>query len=183
MDEQNNTKINQSNEPAVGQQEELLEGADEARELKKKLEESEAKCAEYLSGWQRAKADFANSRKEEIARFEEFAKYANQDILKEFISVLDSFDLAVAALEKSGPVEKGVYMIRAQIEDLLKRRGLEQLDVKIGSEFDPNFAEAVAETESEKFPGKIVEIVEQGYKLYGKVIRPARVIVGKITNR
>lgn len=159
------------------------EDKDETIELKKQLEEMETKSAEYLSGWQRAKADFSNYKKDENARLEDFAKYGNQEILKEFISVLDSFDLAVAALEKSGPVEKGVYMIRAQIEDLLKKRGLEKIDVKPDMDFDPNFAEAIAEAESEKTPGKIVDIIEQGYKLNGKVVRPARVVVSKIKNQ
>lgn len=157
-------------------EEKLLEGADEA----KKLAEAESLAAEYLAGWQRAKADFANYKKDEIQRFEEFTKYSSADMIKEFINVLDSFDLAIASLEKNGAVEKGVYMIRSQIEDLLKRRGLEKIEVAIGSDFDPNIAEAVAETESEKLPGKIVEIVEPGYMLYEKILRPARVIVGKI---
>lgn len=143
------------------------------------MAEAEAKAAEYLSGWQRAKADFINYKKDETARFEDFARYSSAEMLKEFITILDSFDLAITALEKNGPVEKGVYMIRAQIEDFLKKRGLERLEVDIGSEFDPRFSEAVAEVESEKFPGKVAEVVEPGYKLFEKVIRPARVIVGK----
>ncbi len=161
----------------------LLEEVDEATELKKKLEDAEAKAADYLAGWQRAKADFSNYKKDEGSRFEDLAKYSFVDLMKEFISVLDSFDLAITALEKNGPVEKGVYMIRSQIEDLLEKRGLQKLEVEVGSDFDPRVAEAVAETESGKMPGKIVEVIESGYKLFEKIIRPARVIVGKIINK
>jgi molecular chaperone GrpE len=156
-------------------EEELLEGADEA----KKLAETEAKAEEYLAGWQRAKADFANYKKDEIQRFEEFAKYSSADLIKEFINVLDSFDLAIAALQKNGPVEKGVYMIRTQIEDILEKRGVEKIGIKIGSDFDPGVSEAIAVVESEEPEGKVLEEIEAGYRLYGKVLRPARVTISK----
>lgn len=170
--------------------EKLLEGADEA----KKLAETEAKAAEYLAGWQRAKADFANYKKDEMQKFEEFAKYSSAEIIKEFINVLDSFDLAITAMEamrqaptlgevgaptKSVGVEKGVYMIRAQIEDILKKRGIEKIETKTGSDFDPSFSEAIAIVESEEPEGKVLEEIEAGYKLYDKVIRPARVKISK----
>lgn len=172
MDEQN--KPINSNEP-VSAEEKLLEGTDEG----KRLAETEAKAAEYLAGWQRAKADFVNYKKDETQRFEEVARYASEEILKDFILVLDSFDLAVAALEKNGPVEKGVYMIRAQIEDILKKRGLQKIEIKPGEPFDPAVSEAITETESDHPEGSIVDEVETGYKLYGKVLRPARVIISK----
>ncbi len=155
--------------------EKLLEGADEA----KKLAETEAKTGEYLAGWQRAKADFANYKKDEIQRFEEFAKYNVADLIKEFIDALDSFDLAIAALQKNGPVEKGVYMIRAQIEDILKKRGVEKIEIKIGSDFNPAVSEAIAVVESDGPEGKVLEEIEAGYMLYEKVLRPARVKISK----
>lgn len=145
---------------------------DEIEKLKKERDE-------YLSGWQRAKADFINYKKEELARFEEIAKYSTEDLIHELISVMDNFDLGLAALEKSGPIEKGIYMIRTQIEDILKRRGLEKINIKVGDQFDPSFSEAIAETESDKPPGTIVEIIEPGYKLSGKIIRPTRVKISK----
>ena len=57
--------------------------------------------------------------------------------------MLDNFDLGLRALEKNGPVEKGVYLIRTQIEDILKKRGLTKIDIKEGDAFDPNVAEAL----------------------------------------
>ena len=155
--------------------EELLEGADEA----KKLVEMEAKAAEYLAGWQRAKADFINYKKDEIGRFEELAKYSSLDIIREFINVLDSFDLCLTVLEKNGPVEKGVYMIRTQIEDILKKRGVEKINIEAGSDFDPSVSEAIAAVESEDPEGRVLEEIEAGYKLYEKIIRPARVKISK----
>src|SRR4051812_24445116 len=85
-----------------------------------KLAALEKQRDEYLAGWQRAKADFINYKKEEYKHLEDVARYANEDLLRDLISVLDNFDLGLRSLEKSGTVEKGVYMIRAQIEDMLK---------------------------------------------------------------
>lgn len=144
-----------------------------------KLKECEKQRDEYLAGWQRAKADFVNYKKEELQRLQDLARYSNEELIQELIGILDSFDLGLAALEKAGPVEKGIYMIRVQIEDILKKRGLERITVKPGDRFDPSFAEAVTEIESEKPPGTIIEEVEPGYRLYDKIVRPARVKVSK----
>ena len=148
-------------------------------ELKQKLAECEAKRDEYLAGWQRAKADFINYKKEEFARLEEIAKYGSEELLRDLIGVLDSFDLGLRALEKSGPVEKGVYMIRSQLGDILKKRGVEKISTKIGDNFNPAFMETVAEAESEKPAGTILEEIEPGWRLHDKILRPARVKVSK----
>ena len=145
--------------------------------------ESLVKCErereEYLAGWQRAKADFINYKKEETARLTEMLRYAQEDLLLDFITVLDSFDLGLAALEKAGPVEKGVYMIRAQIEDVLKKRGVEKIPIQVGDRYNPSLAEAIAEVESVQPPGSIIAEIEPGYRLGDRIIRPARVKVSK----
>ena len=143
------------------------------------LEQCKKERDEYLAGWQRAKADFINYKKEEMIRLQEIAKYAAEDLIEEMIAILDSFDLGIAALEKAGPVEKGIYMIRAQIEDVLRKRGLERIRAKTGDPFDPEVHEAIAETESDKPAGTILEEIEVGYRLHGKIVRPARVKVSK----
>lgn len=140
----------------------------------------EAKVNEYLQGWQRAKADFANYKKDEAARMQELAKYATADLMLEMVRALDSFDLAIAALEKTGAVEKGVYMIRAQIQDALSRRGLLKIEIAAGDPYDPSVAEAIAEGAAEGIAsGCVVEVIEPGYRLYEKIIRPARVKIAK----
>ncbi len=148
-------------------------------DLEKKLAEAEAKREEYLAGWQRAKADFINYKKEEMKHLEEIARYGSEDLIKDLVSVLDNFDLGLRSLEKNGPVEKGVYLIRSQIEDILRKRGLEKILLKPGDPFDPNNAEALSEVESERPPGTIVEEIEPGYRLHEKVLRAARVIIAK----
>ncbi len=147
--------------------------------IEAKLAACEKQRDEYLAGWQRAKADFVNYKKEEFARFQDTVQYANEEFVRDLIGVLDSFDLGLAALEKAGPVEKGIYMIRAQTEDILKKHGLARIAVKVGDQFDPKIAEVVGEAESESSPGTILEEIEAGYELHDKIIRPARVKVAK----
>ncbi len=134
---------------------------------------------EYLDGWKRAKADLINHKKDEIKRFEAIMKMANESLIKELIGVLDSFDLALNNLEKEGKAEKGVYLIRTQLEDILRKSGLEKMAVVPGRPFDPSFCEAIAAVESDKPSGTIIEEIEKGYSLGGKLIRPARVKVAK----
>lgn len=134
---------------------------------------------EYLDGWQRARADFANYKRTEAERMGEAMKYATEDVVSDLVRVLDSFDLGLAALEKDGKAEKGMYMIRAQLEDALKRRGLERVPIKIGDPFDPAIAESIGEVVAELPPGSVAEEIEPGYRLFGKVIRPVRVRLAK----
>lgn len=171
MPEENNPKQN-SNKSG---------GSEETGGLKEALEKCERGKSEYLAGWQRAKADFINYKKDELRRLEEVARYGNEELISELITVLDNFDLGLSALEKAGPVEKGVYMIRSQIEDILKKRGLEKIHIKIGELFDPAVSEAIAEAESDKPPGTVLEEIEPGYRLYDKILRPSRVKVSKTT--
>lgn len=143
------------------------------------LAECKKKCDEYLTGWQRAKADFLNYKKEESERLSQIAKYGTAELMEELITVLDNFDLAISSLEKAGPVEKGVYLIRAQLQDTLRKRGLEPITAEIGKPFDPSVQEAIAEGESEHPPGTVIEEIETGYALHGKVLRPVRVRIAK----
>lgn len=134
---------------------------------------------EYLDGWKRAKADLINYKKEEAKRFESILKFSNEQILRDLLIVMDSFDLAIAALGEEAKTEKGIFLIRAQFEDVLKRYGLERVPTAVGEPFDPVSHDAVATVESTQASGTITEEVECGYVLGGKVIRPTRVKVAK----
>lgn len=154
----------------------------EPNELEAKLAEAEKARDEYLAGWQRTKADFINYKKEEMKRLEEIARYGSEDLIKDLITVMDDFDLALRVMEKNGGVDgvdKGIYMIRSKVEDVLRKRGLERIKLSVGDMFDPAIAEAMLEVESDKPHGAIVEEVEPGYRLHEKVLRPARVILSK----
>ncbi|EKD24100.1 MAG: hypothetical protein ACD_81C00109G0003 [uncultured bacterium] len=134
---------------------------------------------EYLDGWQRARAELVNYKKDESKRIDDMMKFANGSLIRELIMVVDNFDLAIAAMEMHGGVEKGIYLIKAQLEDVLKQYGLEKTPVAIGDQFDPAIHEAVVSVDSELASGSVVEEVGRGYYLHGKLIRPSQVKVAK----
>jgi len=150
-------------------------------ETSKNNEEIIKEREEYLDGWKRAKADLINYKKDEAKRFEAVIKFSNEGLIRDLVNVLDSFDLALVALENEADSkkEKGLYLIRQQLEDILKQNGLERIIISIGQPFDPSLQEALAEVESDKPSGTIMEEVERGYLLNGKLIRPTRVKVAK----
>ena len=164
-------------EPNNGTQKNI--SADEAVVLKEQLAAAEKARDEYLAGWQRAKADFVNYKKEEMAHLQDVAKYGSEDLVKDLLVVLDNFDLGLRAMEKNGGVDKGIYLIRSQIEDILKKRGLSKIAVHPGDAFDPSVAEAMLEMASDKPPGTVLEVAEPGYRLHEKVLRAAKVIIAK----
>ena len=147
----------------------------------KKVEEKLKKCQElkeeYLDGWQRAKADLINARKDDERRNQEFLKFANAVLISEILPVLDSFDLAFVS-DKDSKFSKGILLIKMQLEDVLKKYGLEAIK-SIGDKFNLQFHEIVGEAESEKEEGIITEEVQKGYLLNGKLLRPARVKISK----
>lgn len=159
-------------------EEKLLMGVDEARALQAELEKAIQERDEYLDGWRRAKADLANYKKEEVKRLEEIGKFATEDLIAELLTVLSSFDLSLSVLEKNTAVEKGIYLIKNQLEDILRKYGVKKIDAVPGTTFQPMFHEAIGETEGGS-SGTVAEEIEAGYLLHEKVLRPARVKVFK----
>ena len=143
------------------------------------LEQLARERNEYLDGWQRARAELVNYKKDEAKRMDDLMKFSNGSLMRELIMVIDNFELAIMAMEKQGAVEKGIYLIKAQLEDILKQYGLEKMTVIVGEQFDPAKHEAVASVESELASGSIAEEIERGYYLHGKLIRPSRVKVAQ----
>ena len=151
----------------------------ELGELNEKLTLVKKEAEEYLNGWRRAKADLINYKKEELTRAEVVIKFSNESLLKDMITVMDSFDLATAgSAEKASPEAKGLELIKGQLEGVLRRNGLSPI-VALGEFFNPQLHEAVAEEESEKPPGTVVQEISRGWKLYEKVVRATRVKVAK----
>jgi len=155
----------------------------EISELKEKLAEALKQRDEYLDGWKRAKADFINYKKEEAERFTLLAKFGNEGLILELLSILDSFDLGLTILGNDEVAQKGIFLIRNQLADLLKKYGLEKINVVVGETFQPSRHEAVDEAESDKPVGVILEETGKGYILSGKVIRPARVKISKLKSK
>lgn len=148
-------------------------------ELEAALTECEKLRDEYLDGWKRAKADFENYRKEEQARAETLRAFANEIILGDLLHVLDSFDLGLATIAADDPARRGVELIQNQLEEVMRRHGVERVAVKPGDAFDPKRHEAVGEVNAGVPPGTVAEEVGAGYLLYGKLVRPARVKLSK----
>lgn len=148
-------------------------------DIKEELAHVKRERDEYLSGWQRSKADFINYKKDEARHLEDIARYGTESVIKELLSIMHTFDLAIADTEKNGGDSKGISLIRAQLEDVLKKRGVEKILVNPGDMFDPAVAEAMMEVEAEAPPGSIVEVLEPGYRLHDKVLRAAKVSVSK----
>lgn len=144
------------------------------------LDQCKREREEYLDGWRRAKADLINFKKEEAERLSALLRTGNENIIRDLITVLDSFDLGIIATGESNPaVMKGMVLIKTQLEDILKRHGLEKIAVTKGEMFDPAKHEAIGEMDSEYPEGAVAEEVERGYRLYDRVIRAARVRVSK----
>ena len=151
-------------------------------ELKKKLEECEKLKDEYLAGWQRERADFLNYKREELERIGEILKYADVGLVLNILPILDNFEIAEKKIPedlKNDENVKGILQLKNQILDFLKNQGVEEIK-SLGEKFDPNFMEVVETTEAkDKESGIVVEEIQKGYKINGKVLRPAKVRVTK----
>lgn len=149
-------------------------------ELKSQLEESEKKSAEYLAGWQRARADFLNYKKEEMERIEGLLKYAEEEFVLRILPIMDNFDLVEKKLPEdlnNNEYVKGIFQIKSQFQGFLKNQNVEEINV-VGEKFDPNLHEVVGEEDGEE-PGVIIEEVQKGYKINGRLLRPAKVKVNR----
>lgn len=159
--------------------EEITEQPTDSQELTE-LATLKTQCEEYLNGWKRAKADLENSRNDEGKRLHEFAKFVNEALIKDLIAVLDSFALATQAIPETDNARKGLVIIQSQLEEILKKHGLEKITAQVGDAFNPAYHEAIALVEKNDKPeGIVAEEIEKGYTLNGKIIKPARVTVTK----
>jgi len=151
-------------------------------DLKKQLEESEKKATEYLSGWQRERADFLNYKKEEMERIKGFMVYVGMELVLKILPILDNFEIVEKKLPenlKNDVSIKGLLQIKNQILDFLKSQGVEEIK-SVGEKFDPRLHEVVEEVEQkDKEPGIIIEEIQKGYKINGELLRPARVKIVK----
>lgn len=144
------------------------------------LKQAKAEKEEYLTGWQKERAEFANYRKEEENRKALFSEAMRERILSRFLSVMDSFNMAFANKEAWAKVDdswrKGVEYIYSQMNNIFEEYGVKPVGVE-GEAFDPNIHESVnvVETDKKELEHKVAEVIQKGYKLGEHVIRPARV--------
>lgn len=133
---------------------------------------------EYLEGWKRAKADFINYKKEEAERVGRSMRNVTEMIVGDLLPVLDSFELGITSATEDAS-KKGMELIRMQLEEVLRRYGVEKIKVLHGDLFNPAFHEAIGEIDSEFPEGTIAEEVVKGFMIGERVLRPTRVKVSK----
>lgn len=131
----------------------------------------------------RLKADFVNFRKRKEKEMADTVVYANVNLLKELLPVLDDFERTLAAMEKSdnlAAIKSGIEGVDRNLNRILKKVGMEPIGTEKGDEFDSNFHEAITTIDmGEDFSGKVFDIMERGYRLRERVLRYARVVVGE----
>jgi len=174
-------EIEEAKSEAVGGTPEDAEQARiEIEELMKRLGESEAKVAEHLEGWQRAQADFVNY-KNRVQRDQELMKSVMKgDIIKKFLPVLDDLERALQNRPAdSGAWVGGIELIQKKLQSILESEGVMRIEAE-GLPFDPNFHEAISHEPSETVgSGHVIAVVQNGYMLGDRVIRPAMVRVAQ----
>jgi len=152
------------------------------KELEEKIKKCEEEKSEYLTGWQRARADYLNFKKSETERIREIIENANEELILKILPILDNLELAEEGLPedlKDNDYTKGILQIKRQFQDVLKQEGIEEIKA-VGEKFDPNFHDVVEEVEKKGItPGTIIKEIQKGYTLNGKVIRPSKVKVSK----
>lgn len=147
----------------------------------KALEEEKAKYAELNDKYLRLFSEFDNFRKRTAKEKLELTATASENVIKDILPVFDDFERALQNMDKTGNEAdlQGVTLIFNKLKDTLKKKGLEEIEA-MDAEFNTDEHEALtmipAPDESKK--GKVVDVIQKGYKLNGKVIRFARVVVG-----
>ena len=151
------------------------EGLSADEQLKMELEKEKDKFLRLF-------AEFENFKKRTSKERIEMFKTAGQEVMQALLPVLDDFDRALKELSKSEDVEmfKGVELINNKLKETLKNKGLEQLQVSEGDVFDAEVHDAITQipAPSKKMKGKIIDVVEKGFKLGDKIIRHPKVVVG-----
>jgi molecular chaperone GrpE len=148
--------------------------------VKAAWETSEAKAAEYLDGWQRSKAEFANYRKRINREREQYNKDVVGRVVKKYLPIVDDLERALKERPTQGDFAtwvEGIELIYRKLIGVLESDGVVPMKVD-GEMFDPNLHEAVLQIESEDHEsGQIVEVIQPGYWIGERVLRPARVCI------
>jgi molecular chaperone GrpE len=166
-------------------------------ELQERIEALERERDEYLDSLQRLKAEFDNYRKRVTREQESFAARASEALLKELLPVLDDLERALDAAElrdariATGPspaastqnpreakLEEGVRLVHRSLYEALRKQGLELIETD--GPFDPHVHEALlAQPAEDATPGSVLQVLQKGYRLGDRVLRPARVVVAE----
>jgi molecular chaperone GrpE len=181
IDGQGQAAIASSDEDENGDKEVLAKNAKLKEEPEKKEKEAAVNYDKYL----RAVADLENYKKRSIREKADIIKYGKEEIIKDILPFVDSLDRALDHADSSGvqAFKEGIRLIQEQLLSCLKKHGVEKID-SVGLDFDPNFHEAMMQVESEEHAeNKVVNEVQKGYLLNGRLLRPSKVCICKKINK
>lgn len=171
-------------EPAQAQEESQVElsSEDQWTALWSKLDEIQEKADEYLDGWQRSRAEFANYKKRIERERDEEGSRIKGEIIMRFLNVMDDLERAIRERPQQGDMAAwadGIDMIYRKLNAIFESEGVTRIEA-LGKQFDPNYHEAILQVESDDHQeGEIVEVIQQGYQIGDRVLRPALVRVAK----
>lgn len=149
--------------------------------LSKQLQEEKDRSEKYLAGWKRAEADFNNYKKRSEQEKSEIGHSTTCNVLCNILPVLDDFERALTSLPSNSAETnwaEGVKLIYKKLRSILESMGVEEV-CAAGQPFDPSLHEAVAHMEGEE--GAVINEVQKGYKIKDRLLRPAKVVVGRGT--
>lgn len=148
--------------------------------LQATLDEMTARAEEYLDGWQRSRAEFANYKKRILKENSEIHQAARGEVIKLYLDIVDDLDRALQerpATEEGEAWARGIEIIFQKLRSRLEAEGVKPMN-PVGEDFDPNIHEALMKEENDDYEsGKIIEVMQEGYWIGDKVLRPAQVRV------
>ena len=160
----------------------IMENTDELEALRQELNEARAKSDEYLYGWQRAQADFANYKKRIERDQAQIYQTTAGNILKRYLDILDDMERALKNRPQDGEGTawaEGIDLIYRKLLSILENEGVKTMPAQ-GAMFDPNLHEAVMSEDNPAYEsGQVIEVLQQGYLLGDRVLRPAVVRVAR----
>jgi len=156
---------------------------DEYDALEKEIESLQAEVEEKQDQWLRTRADFENYKKRMLRDATRSYQDAMTTILKIFLNVADDMERALKNRPEGENIDSwmsGLELIHQKLINQMKNQGVERMDVQPGDEFDPNIHEAITQEEHPDFTeGQIIDVVQPGYRISDRIIRPAMVRVAK----
>lgn len=164
----------QGKEKPVDEKKELVE---KIAKLEKELVEHKKLAEEHLNRLKYLQADFDNYRKNFEKEKEHIIALANEGLIKEFLAIIDDFEIALKAIENEKN-RQGIELIHKNFSKILEKHGLKKIDA-VGKKFDPFLHEVLLKEKSGKEEGTILEELQKGYLLKSKVIRPTKVKIAE----
>jgi molecular chaperone GrpE len=182
IDRRSSQRMNAEGEPAqtnAMERDNTVQEAESNEALRQQLAQEKERAEAYMANWQRAAADFQNYKRRVEQEREDVARLANAALIINLLPLVDDFDRALASVDArlAGMTWlDGVRLIQRKFQALLEMSGVTEIEAD-GQDFDPNVHEAVTFGEGEE--NKVISVVQKGYRLGGRVLRPALVVVGK----